>query len=69
MDTAAILKYVDHTQLNAYASWEDFRLFKKHIGLGVKIKAAGGIRIKKVMEEYLQQGCRRIGSSSAGSIE
>ena len=53
----------------AGAALKDIRLFKEHIGAGVKIKAAGGIRTKEAMEEYLQEGCSRIGSSSAGSIE
>lgn len=53
----------------AGATLEDIRLFKEHIGAGVKIKAAGGIRTKEAMEEYFQEGCSRIGSSSAGSIE
>ena len=47
---------------------EDIRLFKEHIGPGVKMKAAGGIRTREAMEAYLAEGCDRIGSSSAANI-
>lgn len=50
------------------ASLEDIRLFWEHIGPDVKMKAAGGIRTKEDMEEYLKEGCERIGSSAAGKI-
>lgn len=50
------------------ASLEDIRLFWGHIGPDVKMKAAGGIRTKEDMEEYLKEGCERIGSSAAGKI-
>ena len=53
----------------AGASHEDIALFKANIGPEVKIKAAGGIRTKKDMEEYLMEGCSRIGSSSATILE
>ena len=53
----------------AGASHEDIALFKANIGTEVKIKAAGGIRTKKDMEEYLMEGCSRIGSSSATILE
>ncbi|MBD5544777.1 MAG: deoxyribose-phosphate aldolase [Lachnospiraceae bacterium] len=52
----------------AGASLEDIRLFQKHLGKGIKIKAAGGIRTKEDMEAYLQAGCDRIGTSSAISL-
>lgn len=52
----------------AGATLEDIRLFKKHIGPDVKIKAAGGIRTAEAMEAYLEEGCDRIGSSSASNI-
>lgn len=48
----------------AGATIEDVRLFKQHIGPGVKIKAAGGIRTKEDMEMYIEAGCDRIGCSS-----
>lgn len=50
------------------ATVEDVRLFKKHIGAGVKIKAAGGIRTKEDLLLFLEEGCDRIGTSSAISI-
>lgn len=49
----------------AGAAIEDIRLFKKHIGENVKIKAAGGIRTKEQLEMFLNEGCDRIGTSSA----
>ena len=52
----------------AGASLEDIQLFKEHIGTGVKIKAAGGIRTKEDMVDYLKAGCDRIGTSSAISV-
>lgn len=52
----------------AGACLEDIELFKEYIGENVKIKAAGGIRTKDEMEEYIHAGCTRIGSSSAGKI-
>ncbi len=48
----------------AGAALEDVKLFKEHIGPGVKIKAAGGIRTKEDMEAYIDAGCDRIGCSS-----
>ncbi len=48
----------------AGATLEDVKLFKEHIGPGVKIKAAGGIRTKEDMEAYIDAGCDRIGCSS-----
>jgi deoxyribose-phosphate aldolase len=47
------------------AAMSDIELFKKHIGPGVKIKAAGGIRSREDMEAYLKAGCERLGTSSA----
>lgn len=52
----------------AGADIEDIRLFKRHIGTGVKIKAAGGIKTKADMELFLNEGCDRIGTSSAMNI-
>lgn len=43
---------------------EDIRLFKAHIGQGVKIKAAGGIRTLEALTSFIDEGCDRIGSSS-----
>ena len=38
---------------------------KHNLYNGVKIKAAGGIKNKEQMEEYINEGCQRLGSSSA----
>ncbi len=53
----------------AGATHEDIALFKANIGPEVRIKAAGGIRTKEDMEAYLQEGCSRIGSSSASALK
>lgn len=47
------------------ATIEDIRLFKKYIGPDVKIKAAGGVRTKEDLVLFLNEGCDRIGTSSA----
>lgn len=47
------------------ATIEDILLFKENIGPNVKMKAAGGIRSVKDMEEFLEAGCDRLGTSSA----
>lgn len=47
------------------ATMEDVLLFKAHIGEGVKIKAAGGVKTKEDLENFLNAGCERIGTSSA----
>mgnify|MGYP004538358817 FL=1 len=52
----------------AGAALEDVKLMKEHIGADVKIKAAGGIRSRKEMEDYIKAGCSRIGTSSAISM-
>ena len=44
---------------------EDIELFKKYIGNNIKIKAAGGIRTKEAMEDFINAGCDRIGTSGA----
>lgn len=44
---------------------EDVELFKKHIGPGVKIKAAGGVSTLEDLEMFLELGCDRIGTSRA----
>lgn len=50
------------------ADIKDIALFREHIGSGVKIKAAGGIRTKEAMEEFIEAGCSRIGTSGAKNI-
>lgn len=47
------------------ATIEDVRLFRKHIGPSVKIKAAGGISTIADLEAYLNEGCDRLGTSRA----
>lgn len=47
------------------ATIEDIRLFKQHIGSDVKIKASGGIKTIEQMEAFINEGCLRIGTSSA----
>ncbi len=46
------------------ATIEDIKLFAKEIGPDVKIKAAGGIRTRAQAEEYIENGCDRVGASS-----
>ena len=50
------------------ATLEDVILMKNNIGPDVKIKAAGGIRTKEAMEQYLEAGCDRIGCSSTAVL-
>ncbi len=52
----------------AGADLKDIELFKKHIGEGVKIKAAGGIRTIEDLHAFASAGCDRIGTSSAVSL-
>ena len=52
----------------AGAQKEDIVLFKNNIGKDVKIKAAGGIRTKEAMEEIIELGCDRIGTSGANLL-
>ena len=49
----------------AGAKAEDIVIFKENIGENVKIKAAGGIRTKDDMVNFIELGCSRIGASSA----
>ncbi len=50
------------------ATHEDIKLFKKYVGADVKIKAAGGMSDLKDMEQYLDEGADRLGTSKAVSI-
>lgn len=47
------------------ATMADVKLFKKHIGPNVKIKAAGGVKTVQDIEDFITEGCARIGTSSA----
>ena len=49
----------------AGATIEDIRLFKKYIGANVKMKAAGGVKTVADLEMFINEGCDRIGTSSA----
>lgn len=49
----------------AGATIEDIKLFKEHIGPNVKMKAAGGVKTKDDLIMFLEEGCDRIGTSSA----
>ena len=50
------------------ATLEDIHLIREHIGPGMKIKAAGGIRTREAMESFLQAGCSRLGASGAVAL-
>lgn len=50
------------------AKIEDIQLFKKHIGAGVRMKAAGGIRSFEDYVKFLEVGCERLGTSSAMDV-
>ena len=52
----------------AGAALEDVLLFKEHIGKGVKIKAAGGVKSREDLIKFLEAGCGRIGTSSAVAL-
>ncbi len=47
----------------AGATREDVALFKKHVGAGVKIKAAGGISSLRDAEDFIALGADRLGTS------
>ena len=47
----------------AGATFEDIKLFKKYVGEGVKIKAAGGISSLEDAEEFIRLGADRLGTS------
>ena len=49
----------------AGAALADVELFKRHIGPGVKIKAAGGVKTREDLEAFITAGAARIGTSSA----
>lgn len=50
------------------ATREDILLFKKHIGPEVRMKAAGGVKTADDLEWFLNEGCDRIGTSSAAAM-
>jgi len=52
----------------AGATLADVELFKKYIGSGVKIKAAGGVKTRDDLEAFINAGAARIGTSSGVKI-
>ena len=46
------------------ATESDLRLFASHVGEGVKIKAAGGIKSLETAELFMEIGASRLGTSS-----
>lgn len=46
------------------ATKDDIKLFSKNIGKNVKMKAAGGIKSREDMEDFIRLGCSRLGTSS-----
>ena len=50
------------------ATMEDVLLMKEYIGVNVKIKAAGGVSTIEDLENFLQAGCDRIGTSKAVAL-
>ena len=50
---------------SAGATFDDIKLFREHIGPGVKIKSAGGIRTYEDIVTYIELGCDRLGCSAA----
>ena len=52
----------------AGATFEDIKLFSEHIGEGVKMKAAGGIKSLDDAEKFLELGAERLGTSRIVAI-
>ncbi|MBR3806773.1 MAG: deoxyribose-phosphate aldolase [Lachnospiraceae bacterium] len=50
------------------ATMEDVLLMKENIGPNVKIKAAGGVSTIEDLENFLNAGCDRIGTSKAVAL-
>jgi len=50
---------------SAGAVLDDVKLFRRHIGSGVKIKASGGVKTRDDLEAFIAAGADRIGTSSA----
>ena len=47
----------------AGATFDDIRLFAEHVGEGVRMKAAGGIKSFGDAEEFIRLGADRLGTS------
>lgn len=52
----------------AGATLEDIRLFKTNVGPNVRIKAAGGVKSLADLRAFIEEGCDRVGTSSAVSL-
>ena len=50
------------------ATKTDIKLFSENIGKNVKMKAAGGIKSREDMEDFIKLGCSRLGTSSGVKI-
>ena len=50
------------------ATFDDVALFAKHVGKGVKIKAAGGISSLEDAEKFIELGASRLGTSRVVKI-
>ena len=50
------------------ATVEDVKLFKNNIGANVKIKAAGGVSTIQDLENFLELGADRVGTSKAVAL-
>ncbi|MBQ7566935.1 MAG: deoxyribose-phosphate aldolase, partial [Oscillospiraceae bacterium] len=50
------------------ATFADVELFAKHVGKGVKIKAAGGISSLEDAEKFIELGASRLGTSRVVKI-
>ena len=50
------------------ATVSDIKLFKAHVGPHVKIKAAGGMRTRDDFIAFINEGCSRLGTSSAVKV-
>ena len=48
---------------NSGATFDDIKLFKKHVSPSVKIKAAGGIKTLEDAEKFINLGASRLGTS------
>ena len=52
----------------AGATFDDVKLFAKHVGEGVGIKAAGGISSFADAEKFIELGASRLGTSRLVTI-
>ena len=60
--TRAGAEYIK-TSTGGGATFADVELLRKHVGEGVKVKAAGGIRSFEDAERFLELGADRLGTS------